>query len=256
MKSRVNPLLAVALALASATADAQEPPAAATAQPHDVLQLSASASVDVEQDTLQVSLNVTRQGEAPAAVQAQLKTVLDAALAQARAEAAEGTDAATGKDTTNGKQRAARMQVRTGRFSLSPRYDQGGKLVTWQGSAELILEGTDFDRITQTAGTVADMVVRDVAFSLSRQGRASSESEAQALAVRRFRQKATELGRELGFSDYTLREVSVSSNDSGMPMPRMMARQSAGASAASAPLPVAAGKSTVTVTVSGAVQLK
>ncbi|MEO7242030.1 MAG: SIMPL domain-containing protein [Variovorax sp.] len=249
----VKPLVAATLMATLGLAGAQELTAATaaatvSAQPHNVLQLSASASVDALQDTLRVSLMATRDGEDPAAVQEQLKRLLDAALVKAKAKAAALTEP--------GASPTEKMEVRTGRFSLSPRYDRGGKINNWQGSAELILEGTDFAAITQASGDVRDLVVNDVAFTLSRQKRAASEVQAQSLAIRQFRTKAAALTRELGFADYSLRDVSVSANESGVPVTPMMVRQMGSASVASAPLPVEAGKSTVTVTVSGSVQLK
>ena len=92
-------------------------------------------------------------------------------------------------------------------------------------------------------------------FSLSREQRAKVEGDAQQAAIERFKAKAAELARGFGFSGYTLREVSVNSNDYAPgPRPMMMAR--AAQAADSSPVPVEAGKSTVTVTVSGSVQLR
>ena len=65
-----------------------------------------------------------------------------------------------------------------------------------------------------------------------------------------------EIAKAFGFAGYTLREVSVSSDDSGF-QPRMygMARE-ARAMAADAPVPVEPGKSIVQATVSGSVQAR
>ena len=80
--------------------------------------------------------------------------------------------------------------------------------------------------------------------------------EAQAMAIERFKVKASEIARGFGFAGYTLREIAVTANDQGyVPRPRMMAME-AKASAADAPLPVEAGRSTVLVTVSGSVQMR
>lgn len=212
---------------------------AATAQvaaPQDVLTLSASATVEAQQDLLSISLATRRDGADATAVQGQLKTALDAALAEGRKSALPG-----------------QLDVRTGHFSVSPRYEQG-RVNGWQGTAELVLEGRDFQRITQTAARITSMTVSHVGFGLSREQRAKVERDAQMLAIEQFKSKATELAKGFGFSGYTLREISVTSNDV-VPVPRMplaMAR----ASSAETPLPVEAGKATVTVTVSGSIQLK
>ena len=147
------------------------------------------------------------------------------------------------------------VEVRTGVFSVGPRYTAGGKVDGWRGTVELVIEGRDFARISQLAGRMPGMTVANVGFGLSREQRAAVEGGAQQMAIERFKARAAELARSFGFSGYTLREVSVTSNDfTPGPRPMMMARAVAGAE--SAPLPVEAGKAVVTVTVSGSVQLR
>ncbi len=208
------------------------------APPQNVLQLSASGTVDVQQDLLVMTLNTTREGTDATTVQNQLKVVLDAALAEARKTAAPG-----------------QMDVRTGNFSLYPRHNRDGKISGWQGSAELVLEGRDFQRITSAAGKIPGLTLGNVGFGLSRERRALVEADAQKQAIERFKAKATELATGFGFAGYTLREVSVNANDPGFARPRMMAMEAKSA-ATDMPVPVEAGKSTVMVTVSGSVQLK
>ena len=211
----------------------------AVAPPQNVAQLSASGAVEVVQDMLAMTLNTTREGSDPTTVQTQLKTALDAALAEARKAALPG-----------------QLDVRTGQFSLYPRYGREGKISNWVGSAELVLEGRDFTRISTTAGKIQGMAVAQTSFSLSREQWERVEGEAQALAINRFKARAADVARGFGFSGYTLREIAVNSNDQGgFPRPRMMAME-AKAAASDAPVPVEAGRSTVQVTVSGSIQMR
>lgn len=215
---------------------AQPMPAAV---PQNQLQLSASASVDVAQDLLTITMNTVREGPDPAAVQSQLKQALEAALTEARKAALPG-----------------QLDVRTGNFSLYPRYGRDGKSAGWQGSTELVLEGRDFARISATAGKVQSLTMGAVGFGLSREQRAKSETEAQTQAIERFKARASDIARGFGFTGYVLREVSVSASDQGfVPRPRVLA-MAAKAVSSDESIPVEAGKSTVTVTVSGSVQLK
>jgi predicted secreted protein len=207
------------------------------APPQNVLQLSATGTMEVQQDLLSLSLTTTREGSDAAAVQGQLKTALDTALGEARKAVQPG-----------------QLDVRTGSFRLYPRYSQGGKIGGWQGTAELVLEGRDFPRITQTAGRIQTMTIGGVSFSLSREQRAKVEGDAQSIAIERFKAKAAELAKGFGFSGYSLREVAVNANDQGFPRPLRM--QASGVASPEMPVPVEAGKSAVTVTVSGTVQLK
>ena len=232
--TRPSRLLATcAFALAAVGASAQTLP-----PPQNVLQLQASGTVEVQQDLLMMTLTTSRDGQDPNTVQAQLKSALDAALAEAKRSAQPG-----------------QLDVRTGNFALYPRHNRDGRISGWTGSTELVLEGRDFGRITQAAGRITTMTLGGVSFGLSREQRARVEGEAQAQAIERFKAKASELARDFGFGGYTLREVAVNANEPGF-LPRMRLAAQEGMVAAAAPVPVEPGRSAVTVTVSGSVQLR
>ncbi|RZL89338.1 MAG: DUF541 domain-containing protein [Variovorax sp.] len=234
--NNVRRIAACAVLLSAGAAFAQSAP---WAPPQNVLQLSATGTVEVQQDLLSMTLSTTRDAPDAATVQAQLKTALDAALTEARKNAQPG-----------------QLDVRTGNFTLSPRYTRDGKMVGWQGSTELVLEGRDFPRITQTAGRISTLTVGQIGFGLSREQRAKVEAEAQTVAIDNFKQKAGELAKGFGFGGYTLREVSVNANQGGPIRPHMMAMEASAKMASDAAVPVEAGKTAVVVNVSGSVQLK
>ncbi len=225
-------LLCAALAW-SAHAETPAPPA-------NVVQIAASGFTEVQQDWLTLRLSTTETGPDALTVQNQLKAALEVALRVARAQAQPGL-----------------LEVRTGQFGLYPRYNNTGKVNGWQGTTELLLEGRDIARITETAGKISTLTLGGVSFSLSRQARQQLESEVQAQAIERFKARAAEVAKGFGFAGYTLREVAVSSTDQGndMPQPRMMAMQAKSAMSEMA-VPVEAGKSTVNVVVSGSIQLR
>ncbi len=207
--------------------------------PQNVVQLSANASVDVAQDLMVFSMSTTRDGSDASAVQTQLKLALEVALSEA-------------KKVINSGQ----LDVKTGQFSLSPRYGREGKINGWQGTVEMVMEGRDFEKISSTAGKIQSLSVAGVSFGLSRELRARVQTDAQARAIANFKVQAESIAKGFGFSGYTLREITVNANDVGQPFrPRMMAMESR-AVMADAPVPVEAGKSTVQVTVSGSVQLR
>lgn len=238
--SRFAVALVVLACTASVSAKVQAQSVSAhVAAPQNVVQLSATGSVEVPQDYLSLTLAATREAADAAAVQAQLKAAIDAALAEVRKAASPG-----------------QMDVRSGGFSLYPRHSKEGRITTWVGSADIVLHGRDFARITSAAGRVTGLVIQNVEFSLSREERARVEAQAQAMALERFKAKASEIARGFGFADYGLREVAVNSNDGGGPYQRAMPMQAKAMSADTAPVPVEAGKSTVQVTVSGSVQLR
>lgn len=205
----------------------------------NVVQLSANASVDVAQDFMMLSMSALRDGADASAVQTQLKAALEAALVEAKKAVNPG-----------------RLDVKTGQFSLSPRYGRDGRISGWKGTVEMVMEGRDFEKISTTAGKIQTLTVAGVSFSLSRDLRAKVQTEAQAQAIINYKTQAEAIAKGFGFAGYTLREVLVSANDMGQPYrPRVMVMESRVAMA-DAPVPVEAGKSTVQVTVSGSVQLK
>ena len=203
------------------------------------LRLSSQGVVEVVQDRLVLTLGTTREGADGQSVQQELSRAVDQALQQARSAAVAG-----------------QMDVRTGGFSLSPRYGQDGRITGWRGSAEVVLEGLDMQRITATAARMAPLNVLRAAFALSREARERAETQAQALAVERFKTRATELTRLFGFGSFGLREVSVEGNDQ-TDVPRLRtAGVGVAMSASMAEVPVQAGITQVMVQVSGTVQMR
>lgn len=206
--------------------------------PQNVVSISASASVEVQKDLLTVVFSTTREGTDAATVQNQLKQAVDAALAEIRKAARPG-----------------QIDVQTGNFSLYPRYAPKGGINGWQGSAEVIVEGRDLTGIAQLTGRVQTLSIQRVAFGLSREAREKVDADVTAQAITKFRAKAEQVTKNFGFGGYSIREVSVQSNEppAGVPMFRMQAESvRAGADAA---LPVEAGKASVTANVSGSVQM-
>lgn len=232
---RSSLLLAAAMTLSGA-AVAQTAP-----EPVNLVSLSASAFKDVPEDWLTMVVRATADAADAVSAQNQLKLAVEAALANLRPQA-----------------QPQQMEVRTGSFGIYPRHNNQGRVIGWQGSAEVVIEGRDFARVSAAAGKVPGMTVGSAGFSLSREGRQKLESEVQALAVERFRQRAQELSRSFGFNGYTVRQVSVSSADQGGPViaHRAMAAPMAMAAAADMAVPVEAGKATVNITVNGTVQMR
>ncbi len=222
------------------SAGAQGQPAAEPLR--NVVSLSASASVDVQKDWLTVVFSTTREGADAAAVQAQLRQALDAALTEARKAAKPG-----------------QVEVQTGAFTLYPRYasrpNAAPTITGWQGSAELVVEGRDVPTISQLTGRVNTLSIGRVAFSLSREAREKVEADVAAQAITRFRARADAVSKQFGFTGYSVREVTVSADAPAYAAVPMARSQSMRASAEEA-LPVEAGKATVTAQVSGSVQMR
>jgi predicted secreted protein len=224
------------LLVAAAAVRAADVPAPPPVQ--GVLGLSSSASVEVPRDVLGVVFAATREGPDPAAVQSALKQALDAALGEARKIARPG-----------------QVDVQAGGFSIYPRYSNKGVIASWQGSAEMSVEGRDMMAIAQLTGRIQSMSIARVGYTLSREAREKVEADVSAQAIARFRAKAAEMAKAFGYGAHTVREVTVSSNEPPGPVPMMRAAKMSMSSSEEA-LPVEAGKASVTATVSGTVQMK
>ena len=237
MKITTKLIAASALLVCAGATFAQNP---AVTEPRNVVQLSATGTVEVQQDLLVLNLSTNKEAADAATVQTQLKQALDVALTEAKRSALPG-----------------QLDVRTGPFGLYPRYGKDGKINGWQGRAELVLEGRDFARITATAGKIQTLAISNVAFGLSREARAKVETEAQTEAIEQFKSRAAELTMGYGLSNYSLREVTVNSNEMVPgPRPRMMAAEAKMGSFSDSAVPVEAGKAQVVVNVSGSIQMR
>ena len=237
MKTKNRCIAASALVLCAGAAFAQT---AATGEPRNVVQLSATGTVEVQQDLLVLHLATSKEGADAATVQAQLTQALDSALVEAKRHA-----------------QPEQLELRTGPFGLYPRYGKDGKINGWQGRAELVLQGRDFARITTAASKIQTLSISQTEFGLSRQARTKVEGEAQTQAIEQFKARAAELTKGFGFTNYSLREVAVNSNEMFPgPRPRMMAAEAKMGAFSDAAVPVEAGKAQVTVNVSGSVQMR
>lgn len=231
---------AIALALGGLSLGLQAQTVSAPTEPLQVVNLSASAYQQAKQDWLRVVVRTSLEGAEPTGVQRQLKKAVDEALSQLRPQI-----------------QAHQLEVHSGQFGINPRYSDKGRVVGWQGQADLVIEGRDFARIAQAAGEVPRMAVESAQFSLSREGRQQLEAEVQSQAVQGFRQKAQQLAKDFGFSAYTLRQVTVGTVDRPTPvMPMVAMARAAGADATPNPIPLEGGKDEVRITVSGSVQLR
>lgn len=198
--------------------------------------LSASAQAELAQDVLTLTLQTTRQGYEAATVEGQLKAALDAALPVLRKDAAAG-----------------QMQVRSGPFGLSPRYDRDGRITAWHGSATLVLQGQDMARITQAAGKVQGLTVSSLSFGLSAAQRQQAQQQVQTQAIAQFRKRADEVAQAFGAAGYVIDDVQLHYDD-GVAQPRMQLMAARALSEAAA-VPAEAGTTTVTVSVTGSIKL-
>lgn len=209
-----------------------------------MLNLSASATQEVQQDVINIRFSASKEGADAATVKQALQQALDAALVEARKVVKPNA-----------------VDVQTGNFSIYPRYtSKNGTSVLngWMGSAEMLVQGRDITTISQLSGRISSMNISSVNFSLSRQAREKQETEVIAEAVARFKARAQDFTQQFGFRAYQIGVVNVNTEEAGPVRVQPMLMRAAAAPAASSlndALPVEPGRSTVSVSVNGSVQM-
>jgi predicted secreted protein len=229
-------LVAAAPLAASAQDDSARPHHRVERAPQ--LSVSATAYRDVVQDRITVTLYAERESPQPAAGQAQVSELLGPVIA--RLKARDG------------------LEVRTSGYRTDPVWQQS-RIVGWRTRGSIQVSAPPSEDFNRLIGELAATLnVESVTSWLSREAQLAVERELIAEAVAAFRAKADTASRALGFTDYTVRDVSIDTpgSVSPEPMPRAMMSRAVSADAAPVPLPAAEGKTTVTVTVSGRVALR
>jgi predicted secreted protein len=205
----------------------------------DVLNLDAIVNSQIAPDMAVVMLSVEKQGADAASITNEVNQILAVGLKEAK-----GT---------------AGVQAATGGFTTYPRYDNKGQRNGWVVHAELITKSKDFGVLGKLAGKLStSMQIANNGFEVSPELKQAEEEKLIAAGLAAFQSKARAAVKALGYSGYTVREVSLGSAQlGGGPRPPMpMGRSSMAAQADGAPMPIEAGQTTLTLTVNGSVQMK
>jgi predicted secreted protein len=239
MNLRFKPLIAACLTacLLAAPLHAQDRAAEKTPM-QNVLNLSATASAPITPDTAVISLFAERTGADAAAISNDINATMADALKEAKSVAGvEGT---------------------TGNFSTYQQYDSKGTQNGWVVRSELVLKSKDFGTLGKLAGSLSrKLKIASNGFEVSRDLKNREEEKLMKQGLELFQAKAKTAAKALGFSGYTIREVSLeqANLEGSAPRPMPMARASK-MSTASADVPMEAGASILNLTVHGAVVMK
>jgi predicted secreted protein len=212
-------------------------PAAASAQAQMTLQ--ANASADITQDTVQMTLALDVDAPTQAAAGQQLNARLADLMKRAK-----GT---------------ANVDAHSGSYSVWPMNDNKGKVTSWHGRADIVLESRDFEAASRLAGELGDKsAISNIQFTLSRQARAAAEQRLLTQVADAFRDRAKAAATAFGFSGYRIVKLDLGGSGAPpMPRPRVMAMASMAKSDARAPdVPLAPSDETVSVGVTGTIALQ
>ncbi|WP_447917789.1 SIMPL domain-containing protein [Achromobacter aegrifaciens] len=233
----------VAALSAAPLAHAQTPAPAATevaASRAPELTLQATASSEVKQDTVRISLSAEVEAQDQPAAGKKLTAALDDVVKRAR-------------DVKG-------VEVRTGGYNVWPNTSSKGKISSWRGQGEVILESKDFEAAAALASKLSDKTaISNISFLLSREARDAEERKLLKEAAQAFKDRALAAANAFGFSGYRLSKLELGGSGGPVPMPRMMgaAAMAKDASGGYSPdVPLEAGNVTVSIAVNGTIVLQ
>jgi predicted secreted protein len=234
----VAALSAAPLAHAQAQAPAAATETSASRAPE--LTLQAMASSEVKQDTVRISLSAEVEAPDQPAAGQKLTAALEDAVKRAR-------------DTKD-------VEVRTSNFNVWPNMNNKGKIASWRGQGEIVLESKDFAAAAALASKLSDKTaISNISFSLSPAAREAEERKLLKEAAQAFKDRALAAANAFGFSGYRLSKLDLGGSGGPVPMPRMMGAamaKDASFSSAGASVPLEAGNVTVSVSVNGTIVLQ
>jgi len=201
---------------------------------YDRVDLSVSASAEVENDTLVAELYAQREGQDAAELASAVNG--DVAWAVGLAKKSPG------------------IKVQTLAYRTDPIYRKQ-VLTGWRVRQSLRLESRDGAKLSQLVGTLQQrLAVSNISYMISPDGRQEAEGELISEAITRFKERAKQVVSELERPGYRLVHMGV--NTAGVPYRPQMMRGMAMAEAASVAPTLEAGSQRVQVTVSGTIELE
>ena len=149
--------VAALAAVQPAHAQAQAPAATeAPASRAPELSLQATASSEVKQDTVRITLSAEVDAPDQPAAGKKLSAALDDVVKRAR-------------DVKG-------VEVRTGSYNVWPNTNNKGKIASWRGHGEVVLESKDFAAAAALASKLSDKTaISNIGFLLSREAREAEE---------------------------------------------------------------------------------
>ncbi|QEY25546.1 SIMPL domain-containing protein [Neisseria zalophi] len=163
-------------------------PAYAETLNYNVVEFSETAGIEVVRDTASAQLRVHEEGVSREVVSANFIKKLDSVTRKAMGNS---------------------FKTKLINRSASPRYefsDKGNRTQTgWEEEALLQVESQNFDAINQLiADTQQDAHLESLVFSVSKQNRQDAVDEVSKSALRRFKDRAAALTKEMGFRNYKI----------------------------------------------------
>ncbi len=202
---------------------------------YDRISLLATASDEIENDILETTLSVQREGNNPSELSEEVNAAIQWAIGEAK--------------KVNG------VTVQTMGYQTTPVYQQR-RLSAWRVRQSLRLESKDIAELSQLIGKLQERLTVDrVGYRISVQRRNTMEENLITEAIALFQRRAKLVAKQMNRGRY--RVVQMDINTGGAPMRPMMMRAEMSAMADTRIAPsFEAGTQTVTVSVNGTIELQ
>jgi predicted secreted protein len=187
----------------------------------------------VENDTLVAILYVQREGQHAPDLANQVNRVVNRALDKLK--------------------HIKQIKVQSQSYRTNATY-KGGHITGWRVHQSIRLESRDSTLLGDTIGDLQETLnVQSINYRVSEEARRQHTDGLIETALKRFRQRATNIARAMGRSGYRIVKLHV--NDGGAPMPAHAEMMMAAPMARVAAPRIEAGTQRVEVTVSGEIEL-
>lgn len=208
-------------------------------QPYNQISFNVFAERDVPNDWTTAIIGTTSADADPSILAARINKQMNEALAIA--------------------QKVGGVKVTTASYNTYPEYGDGNRIIRWRASQDLVLESRDTNTVAKLLGTLQEkgLMLRNIAFTISRETRLKLEDELTAAAITIFRARAAMIARNFGKTGYVIAAVNV--GDGGyqpQPMPYGRANSMMMAVDEAMSPEMEGGSSQLRVDVSGTIELQ
>ncbi|NOX76725.1 MAG: SIMPL domain-containing protein [Gammaproteobacteria bacterium] len=201
---------------------------------YDRISLLATASDSVDNDILETTLSVYREGNNPSVLSEEVNSAIQWAVGEAK--------------------KISGVTVQTMGYRTYPVYQQQ-RLSAWRVRQSLRLESKDTAALSQLIGQLQErLAVEQVRYRISAQRRNAVEESLIAEAITLFEQRAKLVAKQMGRRRY--RVVQMNINTSGAPMQRMARAEISMMTDVRTPPKFEAGAQTVMVSINGTIELQ
>ena len=174
------------------------PAIAHDSKPEGLVSLQASASIELETDTMFATIAVEAENYDPAALAKSINKKMAWALETAEA--------------------FKHVKVKGGQYSSHQIYNKH-IFKAWRGSQRITLESTNSTELGQLIGLLQkQLLVKSISYQVSKEKVNSVKDRLLTQAITRFKQKATLVSEQFNKSSYRIHAININSNNPQRPV--------------------------------------